>query len=791
MKSSGGRSSSCVGARRSSAVSVENLHQAMSDVRTKPSTSTSRALAKVAGAALLLLFGTSGGRSSVRATSALLNLQQKKVLDSVGEELKRTKARRRTHQSSGTTSATLAGKEIDVDDEQDETKSTSASKLDFLISFLREKNLVGAAGSQELSTSTARTSATSKADAEREEKMAEFLEQFTPDAYLRTPDELDSLMETYRESVQVRRKEEKASATSAEGEREAALSAPAEQNRLNKGSTGRHVRHYFARQPSEEEIKAAKEKQAQDLLLRKKRATAAAVTELEVALDPGLFTFAQAAGDFDTHSTADKAMTYGTHWDSHFYINDTDRLGANANTCSGPSYATFSGYFWWQAQLKNGDTRYVEEVRIFNRRHHESELDRARLLVDGDSWDSAMDIGFISSDPANLEESLYSTGGTVVKVKRILNKFRIQDKVRFSLCGIFVYGVMERYNSTALTATQDSADAQDANTHLYPFSAVNGRYPQLAGTISKTATGGGKKDRYWQLTFADGQSHYVDQIRLINQRDTDYLSSLSVYFDADADATPATNAAFSLNDGTRTVDGSTVISARPGGTMVRIERTLRKMKLQNTAGTLDDMVSLAGIEVYKNTTVIRSTTPAPVPVLGKCMCVGMSNFTDAKHAITNPEHQDWITAKNSDSIAPQLQNFSTQVLDPPIDFANSNDTIYGRLYETKYGGAPNYGEYCFAWEDNAKENTAGGAGTNTYYGRSAMNEDCNGTSTDRPKWCMQDWCYLKYADPIIAPDGDIVQRDANSGPMCDNVADVTISKYKDSFIWYSYEFCSQ
>ncbi|CAD7950013.1 unnamed protein product, partial [Amoebophrya sp. A120] len=139
--------------------------------------------------------------------------------------------------------------------------------------------------------------------------------------------------------------------------------------------------------------------------------------------------------------------------------------------------------------------------------------------------------------------------------------------------------------------------------------------------------------------------------------------------------------------------------------------------------------------------------------IGKCMCVGQSDYADTKHAITKPAHQDWITANNNDSIAPHWQNANgTLIGKSKWGGENSNDTIYGQLYEHKYGGGPNYGEYCFAWEDIMKQNTAGGT-DHAFYGKAGINKQCNDTMR-RPRWCVQDWCYLKQADPMT-PDGEI------------------------------------
>ncbi|CAD7950011.1 unnamed protein product [Amoebophrya sp. A120] len=140
-----------------------------------------------------------------------------------------------------------------------------------------------------------------------------------------------------------------------------------------------------------------------------------------------------------------------------------------------------------------------------------------------------------------------------------------------------------------------------------------------------------------------------------------------------------------------------------------------------------------------------------------------------------------------------------------------DDTEYGKVYVKKYKGAPNYGEYCAAWEDNTATtlgatdagliNTATGVAPETT-GKSGMHEDCEGTAATRPKWCMKKWCYVRLngnaanTDPHQKDNGKIITKplDSNApgqpdGPNCATLSDVTISKYQDSYVWWSYQIC--
>ncbi|CAD7972555.1 unnamed protein product [Amoebophrya sp. A120] len=366
------------------------------------------------------------------------------------------------------------------------------------------------------------------------------------------------------------------------------------------------------------------------------------------------------SGSTSTSTGPRAPLDYGTHWvgpewsESRYgtdpmqgtFLTGTEKVENSTNTCTEvANFDPFAGGYWWEIRwktssdvsaeaggdgeqvqqaaggsasdvltssvLKTNSARYVYTIRFFNRRGKEHELNHAYLYVDDEHLPhQGIPIGAISSAPANVSVGLFTTGGTVVQVGKVVReKLRIWKSNAFSLCGIFVYGLMQRYPSSALRATQESngdhvfprdngAAICPIDPHWYEF----GRWPVA---LSHTAAGGGNRGRYWQLEFADREPHYVDQIRLLNRRDCcpDRLDRLYVYFDEEADKIPAVHEAFALNDGTHTVGGGREIAAAPWGSMVRIERSFRKMKLQNTGGTLEFVVSLSGIDVYADTTV--------------------------------------------------------------------------------------------------------------------------------------------------------------------------------------------
>ncbi|CAD7950021.1 unnamed protein product, partial [Amoebophrya sp. A120] len=103
------------------------------------------------------------------------------------------------------------------------------------------------------------------------------------------------------------------------------------------------------------------------------------------------------------------------------------------------------------------------------------------------------------------------------------------------------------------------------------------------------------------------------------------------------------------------------------------------------------------------------------------------------------------------------------------------DTAYGKEYEGTFGGKGDYGEYCFAWED---EVVGGKAGTN---------QDCRGTDDDRPSWCVEKWCYVKEADSTTAA------IDATEAPDCANLDDVVKATYganPSMDLYYSFKYCT-
>ncbi|CAD7936596.1 unnamed protein product [Amoebophrya sp. A120] len=351
--------------------------------------------------------------------------------------------------------------------------------------------------------------------------------------------------------------------------------------------------------------------------------------EVEVPLDPDLFNTDQSDGDKDSYSTSGKPLTYGNLWDDNYgtYTTRAKRLNTADNTCSAPGGSVSADHDAqkWEISFKDDSSRYVSSIRLFNEEGKEAGLNGATMLIDSEI--SGTNIGEISSMPAHAGTSIFTTGGTVVKIGRVLNKITLKKygnaaDYPLSICGIFLFGVMRKYPGTQLVATQSSTwNEVDFTTRINQnyaadaaLATVLGMYPYRVSQTMNSVAGSGKN--FWQFQFADGEKHYVDQIRLLNHRENPIrLSQLRAYFDSDADEDPAntTGTTFQLDDGdTRHVPAaasdSTDIDTYPWGTMVKIEASFRKMKLENTDKVDSDFVALAGIEVYEDTSVVTPTT---------------------------------------------------------------------------------------------------------------------------------------------------------------------------------------
>ncbi|CAD7953299.1 unnamed protein product [Amoebophrya sp. A120] len=120
--------------------------------------------------------------------------------------------------------------------------------------------------------------------------------------------------------------------------------------------------------------------------------------------------------------------------------------------------------------------------------------------------------------------------------------------------------------------------------------------------------------------------------------------------------------------------------------------------------------------------------------------------------------------------------------------AQQDDTEYGKVYQSVYGGAPNYGEYCAYWE-NTDRNVFGGGKK----GVAGANTDCANLDT-RPDWCADKWCYVKTTSEentkIVRNPLDSNAPGYPDGPNCEGLSDVTKSENQDTFLWYSYEICN-
>ncbi|CAD7966159.1 unnamed protein product [Amoebophrya sp. A120] len=353
---------------------------------------------------------------------------------------------------------------------------------------------------------------------------------------------------------------------------------------------------------------------------------------VEVPLDRFLWTASQGSGDLDQWSNATVPFTYGEQREQcpadalmsiypkeYAYVVSTTKTTDETNCCSAQNSADADGSYWWEASLKNGEERYISKVRLYNRKGHEADLNNATLVIDGDTA-AGTDIGVISSAEADLSIGLFDTGGTVVAIGKRLNKVRItKTGTPFSICGVFFFVYMDEFPDTSLVATQSS----NYSSNLY-YNARVAITNQLGKFPVKTSHTYAKFPVFWQLEFASGKAHWVDQIRLVNRGDCcqERTNHLQVYFDSAADQDPPTagSQAFVLNDTTRTVDGRNgITSTSLLGSMLRIERSFRKMKL---APPQADYINLQGVSVYyrtnvgpdmtSTTTTTTSTTSTPM-----------------------------------------------------------------------------------------------------------------------------------------------------------------------------------
>ncbi len=187
--------------------------------------------------------------------------------------------------------------------------------------------------------------------------------------------------------------------------------------------------------------------------------------------------------------------------------------------------------------MKNGAQRYISHIRLYNRKHYEADLNHATLIIDGDAA-AGTDIGVISSAEADLAVGLFETGGTVLTIGKKLNKVRITKAgTPFSICGVFFFGYMDEFPDASLVATQSSQYLQYSNNLHHAQVAITNQLGKFPVETSHTYANGVE---FWQLEFADGQSHWVEQIRLVNRADCcqDRVNKLYVYFDTAADQDP-------------------------------------------------------------------------------------------------------------------------------------------------------------------------------------------------------------------------------------------------------------
>ncbi|CAD7942779.1 unnamed protein product [Amoebophrya sp. A120] len=159
-------------------------------------------------------------------------------------------------------------------------------------------------------------------------------------------------------------------------------------------------------------------------------------------------------------------------------------------------------------------------------------------------------------------------------------------------------------------------------------------------------------------------------------------------------------------------------------------------------------------------------------------------------------------------VAPTFDAYDQGWLNGGDDFS---DTEYGVGYASDYGGISDYGEYCFAWEDETVGGKSGdfpecnpvvmtsrtevvdtfnqtqfdefgGNTTVTVTVTQVITEERN--NTDRPEWCSKKWCYIKEVTTQL---GQVKLYPEQ--PKCSNFDDVTARVDGEWTLYFSRKYC--